>query len=98
MANESDGPIWVVAFNRTAVRVEARVERGGDFTLPLVPPGEYGLKVGSEAHRDPEVVPGKLAFDHPEAFQQKADPWKKAKVVKVEPGRDSTAAVVEYAE
>jgi hypothetical protein len=93
-----EGHAWVVAFNKSGVRAEARVDHNGDFELPLLPPGEYGLKIGHDSRQDPEVYPGKLAFEHPEAFQKKPDPWKQAKVVKVEAGRDSTGFVMEYSE
>jgi hypothetical protein len=91
-----EGHAWVVAFNKSGVRAEARVDRSGDFALPLLPPGEYGLKAGNDAHEDPEVYPGKLAFEHPEAFQKKPEPWKQAKVVRVEADRDSTGVEVEF--
>jgi hypothetical protein len=90
-----EGHVWVVAFSRTAVRDEVRVARDGTFTLPPLPAGEYGLKAGHDAYDDPEVYPGPL-MKHPEAFKETADPWKRAKVVKVEAGRDSEGAVVDF--
>ena len=91
-----EGHVWVVAFSRTAVREEVRVARDGTFTLPPLPPGEYGLKAGHDAYDDPEVYPGRLMREHPEAFKETADPWKRAKVVKVEAGRDSEGVVVDF--
>jgi hypothetical protein len=91
-----EGHVWVVAFSRTAVRDEVRVARDGTFTLPPLPPGEYGLKAGHDAYEDPEVYPGRLMREHPEAFKETADPWKRAKVVKVEAGRDSGGLVVDF--
>ena len=89
-----EGHVWVVAFSKTAIREEARVAFDGTFTLPLLPPGEYGLKVGHDAYDDPEVYPVKLIMIPPEAFKEMADPWKRAKVVKIEPGRDTGGVVV----
>ncbi len=91
-----EGHVWVVAFSRTAVREEVRVARDGTFTLPPLPPDEYGLKAGHDAYEDPEVYPGGLMREHPEAFKETADPWKRAKVVKVEAGRDSGGVVVDF--
>jgi hypothetical protein len=91
-----EGHIWVVAFSRTAVRTEVRVARDGTFTLPPLPPGEYGLKAGHNAYEDPEVYPGRLMRERPESFKEMADPWKRAKVVKVEAGRDSGGVVVAF--
>jgi hypothetical protein len=90
------GHVWVVAFSRTAVREEVRVARDGTFNLPLLAPGEYGLKAGHDAYEDPEVYPGRLAMEHPEAYKETADPWKRAKVVKVEAGRDWEGVVVDF--
>ena len=80
---EWEGHVWVVAFSKTAVRTEARVEPTGQFTLPPLPPGEYGLKAGHDAYEDAEVYPGKLATEHPESFQEIADPWRRARIVTV---------------
>ena len=71
-----EGHLWVVAFSKTAVREETRVAPDGTFSLPRLPPGEYGLKVGHDAYEDAEVYPGRLFRDHPEAFKETADPWK----------------------
>jgi len=35
-------------------------------------------------------------LEHPEAVKETADPWKRAKVVKVEAGRDSEGVVVDF--
>ena len=91
-----EGHVWVVAFSKTAVQAEVRVEPGGQFTLPSLPPGEYGLKAGHDAYDDAEVYPGKLAIEHPESFKETADPWKCAKLVTVKPGGDSDMVEVEF--
>jgi hypothetical protein len=92
-----EGHVWVVAFSKTAVRAEVRVDRQGTFTFALLPPGEYGLKVGHDAYDDPEVYPGALTFtpDKLEAYKAMSDPWKRAKVVRVEAGRDTDGLEVE---
>ena len=91
-----EGHVWVVAFSRTAVRDEVRVARDGTFTLPPLPPGEYGLKAGHDAYDDPEVYPGALRREHPEVFKEKADPWRRAKVLTVEAACDSAGVVVDF--
>ena len=67
-----EGHVWVVAFSQTAVREEVRIARDGTFTLPPLPPGEYGLKAGHDAFEYPEVYPGGLMREHPEAFKETA--------------------------
>jgi hypothetical protein len=84
-----EGHAWVVAFSKTAVRAEARVAPDGAFLLPQLPPDQYGLKVGHDAYEDPEVYPGLLYQAHPESYEETADPWKRAKVVRVEAVRES---------
>jgi hypothetical protein len=89
-----EGHLWVVAFSRTAVRAEARLGRDGAFVFPPLPPGEYGLKVGHDAYEDPDVP---RAPDIPEEdWTRPADPWKRAKLVEVEPGRDHAGVEVEF--
>jgi RNA polymerase sigma factor (sigma-70 family) len=88
--------VWVVAFSKTAVREEARVEPDGTFALPPLPPGEYGLKAGHDAYEDAEVYPGLLVRDHPEAAKEPADPWKRAKVVTVKAGQETSGVEVEF--
>lgn len=90
-----EGQLWVVAFSKTAIREESRVALDGAFSFPALPPGEYGLKVGHDAYDDPEVYPGSLMRDHPEAFKQNADPWKRAKVVSVRAGQTTEGVEVE---
>jgi hypothetical protein len=91
-----EGQLWVIAFSKTAIRDEARVDPDGTFMFPALPPGEYGLKVGHDAYEDAEVYPGKLALEHREAFNEMSDPWKRAKVVTVKPGGDSAIVEVEF--
>jgi hypothetical protein len=44
-----EGNLWAVAFTKTAIQAEARVNTSGEFSFPHLPPGEYGLKVGHDA-------------------------------------------------
>jgi hypothetical protein len=90
------GHAWVVAFSNTAVRAEARVRSDGTFSIPDLPPGEYGLKVGNDAYEDPEVYPGKTAFEHPESFQKKVNPWARAKIVQFRTGETIAGIEVEF--
>ena len=90
-----EGHLWVVAFSKTAIREESRAAPDGTFSFPALPPGEYGLKVGHDAYDDPEVYPGSLMRDHPEAFKENADPWKRAKIVSVRAGQTTEGVEVE---
>jgi len=87
------GNLWVVAFSQASIRAEARVEDDGRFALPPLPPGDYGLKVGHDASKDSEVARdmGRII---PSLFNAPADPWKRAKRVKIEPGRDLVVELV----
>jgi hypothetical protein len=60
-----------------------------------LPPGEYGLKVGHDAYEDAEVYFGSLLEVPREAFKVPADPWKRAKVVRVEAGWETEGVEVE---
>ena len=93
-----EGYGWVVACNRAGLRVETRVGGDGSFAFPPLPPGEYGLKVGHDAYDDAEVYPGLVMQQHPEAFNMVADPWKRAKLVTVEPGRLVDGVEVDWPE
>ena len=89
-AADAPGPLWVVAFSATGLQYETRVEPDGTFVLDGVYPGEYGVKVASEAVGDTEVPP----FEDPDLtdeqrramFRVPNDPWKRAVKVTVEPG------------
>lgn len=91
-----EGHVWVVAFSKTAVQAEARVSPDGSFCLPNLPAGDYGVKAGHEAYEDPETYPGLRYRDHPEAFEQKSDPWKQALVVEVKRGGEIDGIEVEF--
>jgi RNA polymerase sigma factor (sigma-70 family) len=94
-----EGNAWVVAFSKAAVREEARVAPDGTFAMQALPPGEYGLKAGHDAYDDAEVYPGDVrlvARDHPEVFKEAADPWKRAKVVTVRSGEETSGVEVEF--
>ena len=77
---------WVVAFARTGLRFEALVGADGTFTFGQLPPGEYGLKAGHDAFLDAERPAPMLADDDP-AYGSPGEPWKRAKIVIVEPDR-----------
>jgi hypothetical protein len=86
------GHLWVVAFNRNIYKTEVRVANDGTFQLDLLPPGEYGLKVGHEGYEDPELPWGDMHFTPKSAYKTLPTPWKSATIVKVEP--DATASVI----
>jgi hypothetical protein len=54
-----EGHLWVIAFTKTGVRAEVRVNFDGTFHLGSLPPGEYGVKVGHDGYLDAEVPRGK---------------------------------------
>jgi hypothetical protein len=99
-----EGHLWVVAFTKTGFRTEAPVVRGC-FTLPALPPGEYGLKVGHDAFVDAETrVPladVKRELTKAEtaalikAWNAPAEPWKRARVVRVEEGKQTAGIDLE---
>lgn len=90
-----EGNLWVVAFTRTGIQAEARVNADSTFALSSLPSGEYGLKVGHDGFEEAEVYPGELAKQHREAYNQPADPWKRAKIVKVEIDRETKGVELE---
>jgi hypothetical protein len=73
---------WVVAFTRTGAVYETRAGSDGRFSFGALPPDEYGLKAGHDAFWDAERPMDKLP-DNDAAWTTPADPWKRAKVVKV---------------
>ncbi|MFO0803337.1 MAG: carboxypeptidase-like regulatory domain-containing protein [Gemmataceae bacterium] len=77
------GHLWVVAFAKNGHRAEARVMSDGKFAFPALPPGEYGLKVGHDLFHDSELE----AEDLPIGQRSLADPWNRATLVTVEPGK-----------
>ena len=89
---------FVVAFNRTGIRVEARIASDGSFALPPLPPGEFGLKVGHDAYSDPEVYPVPLDQIPKTAFTEVADPWKRAVRVTVAAGQEVNGVVIAWPE
>jgi hypothetical protein len=93
-----DGHVWVVAFSKTAISAEVRVDATGQFVLPALPPGEYGLKAGHDGYDDAETYPGNLVDQHPEAFEKNADPWKRARRVTLARGHNQAIVEVEFPE
>lgn len=79
------GNVWVVAFNKTGVRAEARVDASGRFALANLPPGEYGLKAGHDAFSDSETP----AKERPSDWKTAPQPWRRAMVAHVESGRET---------
>lgn len=75
------GQLWVIAFDRTLHRAEARVSIDGTFRITHLPPGEYGLKAGHDGYQDPEVPCGENIPK--ELFEQAAKPWHAAVIVRV---------------
>ena len=81
--DEWKGNMWVVAFTKTAIQTETRIDVAGAFRFDHLPPGQYGLKVGHDAYRDSEV-PRELKDVPKEVWNKLPDPWKRATLVTVE--------------
>jgi hypothetical protein len=88
-----EGNLWAVAFTKTAIQAEARVNASGAFSFPRLPPGEYGLKVGHDGYHDPDVPQGNKIPK--EMWELKPEPWKRAKLVTVEPGHETSGVELE---
>jgi Carboxypeptidase regulatory-like domain len=88
-----EGNLCAVAFTKNAIQAEARVNASGRFSFPQLPPGEYGLKVGHDGYHDPDVPQG---ADIPkEMWELKPEPWKRAKVVTVSAGHETSGVELE---
>jgi uncharacterized protein (DUF2141 family) len=89
-----EGNLWAVAFTKTAIQAETRVNPDGTFSFAQLPPGEYGLKVGHDAYHDWEV-PGGL-FGLPDSvWLLQVDPWQRAKLATVRPGSETSGVELE---
>jgi hypothetical protein len=86
------GHLWVVAFAKNAIQRETRADPDGAFSFSLLPPGEYGLKVGYDDYQDSEVAQGEY---HEEVREKKSDPWRRAKVITVEASREASGVELE---
>jgi len=86
---DSVGAWWVVAFDRTGWRAEARVAKEGTFLLDHLPVGEIGLKVGHDGYFDPDNLEHPTAADE----QRVVDPWHGATLVPIRSGQ-TTADVL----
>lgn len=81
--------LWVVAFDQGIFKTEVRVSADGTFTIADLPPGEYGLKVGHDGYREPDLPWGRFRqrADMDKLFNTLATPWNDAKVVHVAAGK-----------
>lgn len=97
--SELRGRLWVVAFTKASVRVVTPVAADGTFAVELAP-GEYGLKVGHDGYQDSEVPRGKAGFSDipPEKLRAMADPWPRARLVKLGPGEHMAGIELELPE
>jgi hypothetical protein len=85
--------LWVVAFTDTGLHSETRVLSDGTFSIPQLPPGRYGLKVGHDAYRDSEIPD--RSNHSPEAWGATPEPWKRAVVVEVTAGEERSGIELE---
>ncbi len=91
------GQIYVIAFNDGVLRRETLASADGSFRLEKLTPGRYGLKAGHDAYVDPHVprAPAGGSLD-PSFWEKVAKPWQGAVEVKVEPGRTTGGAVIDF--
>lgn len=94
------GQVWVIAFNETMIRREARVRVNGTFRLDNLPPGRYGLKVGHDAYQDPHIPGLGPAWEHTPAelaeLRKKSEPWQGAVEASVRSGETTRDVVVDF--
>ena len=84
-----EGHFWAVAFSKTGVIVETRVNADGTYCFQQLPPGEYGLKVGHNAYYDSELLPlSRMALSE-EGRNRVIDPWQRAKMATVAAGHET---------
>ncbi len=91
------GNLWAVAFNDQGLRAEARIDADGNFSLEHLPPGTYGLKVGSDGFEDAEV-PRELtgiSAEERKRHRANADPWQRAVKVNVTSGQTTDGVELE---
>ncbi len=83
--------LWVVAFDQGIFKTEVRVNADGSFTIPQLPPGKYGLKVGHDGYEEPELPWGRIMHrpDKDKLFDTLHTPWKGAVVVNVQPEKST---------
>jgi hypothetical protein len=82
-----EGHLWAIAFTKTGIRAETRVNADGTFRLEHLPPAEYGVNVGHDAYLDAEVPRGSKMTQADE--KRPANAWKTARLVRVAPGHVS---------
>lgn len=101
------GELWAVAFSRMGHQAETRVKVDGSFLFSNLLPGEYGLKIGYEGVQDrdtyvpspghgkaPGYRPTKAEMDaYLKASDAPADPWKRAKLVRVKANETSGVVI-----
>ena len=88
-----EGNLWAVAFSKNAVQAETRVNERGEFRFAQLAPGEYGLKVGHDGFHDPDVP---RDLNGPKEFWElKPEPWKRATLVTVKSGVESSSVELE---
>jgi hypothetical protein len=87
--------LWAIAFAKTGIQAEARVNSDATFAFSQLPPGEYGLKVGHDAYLDSEVPGGKMTSWSPSVWELKEDAWQRAKLVTVRPDSETNGVELE---
>ncbi|HEX4070018.1 MAG TPA: M56 family metallopeptidase [Planctomycetaceae bacterium] len=90
--------LWIVAFDQGIFKTEVRVSADGSFTIPQLPAGEYGLKVGHDGYEEPELPwgPFRNRPDKDKLFDTLATPWKGAVVVNVQPEKSTEDVELDF--
>ncbi|MDQ3332858.1 MAG: hypothetical protein M3552_19780 [Planctomycetota bacterium] len=96
-----DVPLYAVLFSDIGLQYVSRVRPDGSFEFASVYPGEYGLKVGSDALRDSEVPADWRGSDRPleerlAIFARRNEPWKRALRVTIEKGKPADGLTVGF--
>jgi hypothetical protein len=94
IAPEWTNQVWVVAFTRIGLRYETPVGSDGHYAFGQLPPGEYGLKASHDALHDSER-PQEPIPDNDPAYGSPSDPWRRAKIVRIEADRKSADELLE---
>lgn len=98
--------LWAILFSDLGIQYEVPVREDGRFEFANVFPGDYGLKVGSDALLDSDL--GTFAdnpfpmSDEPPAksiqlLKQPSEPWKRAIRVQVEATRTTSVGSINFA-
>ena len=84
-----EGHLWAVAFNKTGIIVDTRVNPDGTYCFQHLPPGKYGLKVGHNAYYDSELTPPWKIEPLQGRMESRGQPVAASKVANVTAGHET---------